>query len=447
MLLYLLLSVGAVSGLYTTNDDVLVITSPSDFNKKVVDTDDPAIVEFFAPWCGHCKNLASEWKKAATALKGIAKVVAVDADAHREIGAPYDIKGFPTIKFFGVDKKKPQDYNGERTANGIVEYVIRELKSIATARLGGKAKPQRSRSSGSDSGSDSGSGGDGGPSAVVTLTASNFAEKVLESNEPWLVEFFAPWCGHCKNLAPAWEAAAKKLKGKVNLGAVDATVESSLGSEYGVRGYPTIKAFRAGSKKTPLDYSGGRTADAIVSYALSELYEENLPPKEVKELVNSELFEKECSAPNLCVLSFFPDLMDSGVEGRNNYLKTLRAVAEAQKRKPLNFLWAPALAQSRLEKELGVGGSGYPALVVMNAKKQRLGHMLRAYTEEAINKYIDGLLAGKEVTVPLPEGLAAKVQTTTPWDGKAPALEELQEVDLSELGIEVPKVEPVHDTL
>lgn len=49
-----------------------------------------------------------------------------------------------------------------------------------------------------------------------------------------MVEFFAPWCGHCKNLAPHWEQAATELKGKVKLGALDATVHTVTAGRYGV---------------------------------------------------------------------------------------------------------------------------------------------------------------------------------------------------------------------
>lgn len=77
-----------------------------------------------------------------------------------------------------------------------------ELKKIVSARLGGK--------SGGSSG-----GGSGGTKEVVELTESNFEKLVLNSEDMWLVEFFAPWCGHCKNLAPHWDSAASELKGKV----------------------------------------------------------------------------------------------------------------------------------------------------------------------------------------------------------------------------------------
>ena len=50
-------------------------------------------------------------------------------------------------------------------------------------------------------------------SPVIKLTQDNFETEVLKSPDLWIVEFFAPWCGHCKNLAPEYEKAAKSLKG------------------------------------------------------------------------------------------------------------------------------------------------------------------------------------------------------------------------------------------
>lgn len=84
------------------------------------------LLEFYAPWCGHCRNLAPEYEKAAKALKGIANIAAIDADKER---TEVQIQGFPTIKLF-VDGKM-SDYDGPRTADGIVDFMFRKLRNVS----------------------------------------------------------------------------------------------------------------------------------------------------------------------------------------------------------------------------------------------------------------------------------------------------------------------------
>ena len=91
---------------------------------------------------------------------------------------------------------------------------------------------------------------------VLALTSDNFTEFVSTS-ELALVEFYAPWCGHCKRLAPDYAFAAKelKLRHKITLAKVDATEETSLAKTFGVDGYPTLKVFRFGKD---YEYKGPR---------------------------------------------------------------------------------------------------------------------------------------------------------------------------------------------
>lgn len=97
---------GTAFGLYGSNSKVVKLDK-SNFNSLVINSKDVWMVEFFAPWCGHCKSLAPEWEKAAKALEGIVKVGAVDMTTDQEVGSPYGIQGFPTLKFFGESKSKP----------------------------------------------------------------------------------------------------------------------------------------------------------------------------------------------------------------------------------------------------------------------------------------------------------------------------------------------------
>lgn len=98
---------------------------------------------------------------------------------------------------------------------------------------------------------------------VVVLKESNFSDFV-ESNRYLMVEFYAPWCGHCQALAPEYAAAATELKGEaVALAKVDATEESELAEEYEVQGFPTVYFFVDGQHKP---YNGQRTKEAIVTW-------------------------------------------------------------------------------------------------------------------------------------------------------------------------------------
>lgn len=102
-------------------------------------------------------------------------------------------------------------------------------------------------------------------SHVLSLTKDTFDDAV-KTHKHLLVKFVAPWCGHCKALAPAYAAAAKQLAesgSEIKLANVDATIEQDLAQKYEVKGYPTIKFFSDG---ITFEYTGGRTQDDIVNW-------------------------------------------------------------------------------------------------------------------------------------------------------------------------------------
>jgi protein disulfide-isomerase A6 len=91
------------------------------------------LVRFYAPWCGHCKNLQPAYEQAAQKLKGLAKVAAIDCDddANKPFCGSMGVQGFPTLKIVKPGKKpgRPivEDYQGARTAKGIVDAVVEKI--------------------------------------------------------------------------------------------------------------------------------------------------------------------------------------------------------------------------------------------------------------------------------------------------------------------------------
>lgn len=92
----------------------------------------------------------------------------------------------------------------------------------------------------------------------------------MNSTADVLVEFYAPWCGHCKQLAPIYDAVAKKLL--VNKNIVIAKVDSTLNEvpSVSIKGFPTIKFFPNGSKNAPVDFEGDRSEEGILAYLKSK---------------------------------------------------------------------------------------------------------------------------------------------------------------------------------
>ncbi|CAH01095.1 protein disulfide isomerase PDI1 [Kluyveromyces lactis] len=107
-------------------------------------------------------------------------------------------------------------------------------------------------------------------SAVVKLDADTFHEFIKE-HPLVLAEFFAPWCGHCKTLAPEYVKAADELESKdIPLAQIDCQENQQFCQEQGIPGYPSLKLFKNGNPEAAGEYQGGRDAKAIVNYMLKQ---------------------------------------------------------------------------------------------------------------------------------------------------------------------------------
>ncbi|KAI8984046.1 thioredoxin-like protein [Mycotypha africana] len=226
--------------------NVLVLTD-ANFDAVMNGAHPPALIEFYAPWCGHCKNLAPTYAELGDAFalqKDKVLIAKFDADSNREVAQRYGIQGFPTLKWFpqgvtGADEV--EQYQGGRDLTSLANFV-RDKSGVAP----------RIRAQKSD---------------VITLNTKNFHDIALDPKKNVFVEFYASWCGHCKNLAPIWEKLGTAFANEENcvIAKIDADKERDIGTEFEIQGFPTIKFFPAG-ESDPISYEGPRTEAGFIEF-------------------------------------------------------------------------------------------------------------------------------------------------------------------------------------
>ena len=102
---------------------------------------------------------------------------------------------------------------------------------------------------------------------VKVVVAKTFDQIVYDDSKNVLVEFYAPWCGHCKKLVPIYDELATSFKDQANvvIAKIDATA-NDISRSLGIRGFPTLKLFVAGNKQQPIDYNGDRSLEDLTKF-------------------------------------------------------------------------------------------------------------------------------------------------------------------------------------
>lgn len=227
--------------------NVVDLTSIRDFNKRI-GRSQGVLIKYYAPWCGHCKNLAPVYEKVADAFadqKDTVLIAKVDADKNKDLGKKAGVRGFPTLKWYPAGSTEPEEFNSGRDLESIVKLV--------TEKSGKKSsiKPPP-------------------PPAAEQLTDRNFDQVVLDEDKDALVEFYAPWCGHCKNLNPTYQQVAQAFSGDddcvVAQMDADNQANKAIAQRYGVSSYPTLMFFPKGDKSNPVPYNGGRGEEDFIKF-------------------------------------------------------------------------------------------------------------------------------------------------------------------------------------
>lgn len=201
----------------------------------------------YAPWCFHCKKTKPELVEAAKEFKDDPKVefVAVDCTKFSAVCSAYDVRGYPTIKYFSYLKTQ-KEYTGGRTANDFIKFMKNpEKEAIEKPKV--EVVPFTS-------------------DKIVILNEKTF-DSTLQKHNSAMVYFFTEWCGYCKILKPIYSKTADLLHDSnisSVLTAIDCSTSHDICKKHNIEGYPTLKYFKNG--KFFRDYNKERTTDAIIEF-------------------------------------------------------------------------------------------------------------------------------------------------------------------------------------
>lgn len=204
---------------------------------------------------GHADILAN-YREVASAFKGKALVVNVPS-TEKKILEFFDISVSSLPVMVLADLAAPSGikkyrYEGDHSVESVSEFVSDFFSGNLKPFLKSEAVEPEDTT------------GD-----VVVLRGSSFADLVLNNDKDVLVKFYAPWCGHCKKLAPVWEELGKQLKtqtDKIIVAKMDSTANEVDVPGVAVQGYPTIYFFKGDKKGEPIKYEQGRSLDDFIQF-------------------------------------------------------------------------------------------------------------------------------------------------------------------------------------
>jgi protein disulfide-isomerase len=270
------------------------------------------MVEFFSPYCGHCKHFAPTWQTmyefyytddpvpqsegTEDDLNGFTKYydfhfAKVDCVANGDACAAHNIGSFPTVVLFKDGVKVSSNTGAQNLAfmSTWVEETLETIKPGSRIKGGPKLpavgdhtvdKPlpeplplEKEKTSTTVAATSTKSTVKATkiakpiPNAAgksQDLTAESFQRLVTMTHDPWFIKFYAPWCPHCQHLAPNWQGMARKMEGQVNIGEVNCDIEKRLCRDIKVKGYPTILFFRGGER---IEYDGLRGLGDLILFA------------------------------------------------------------------------------------------------------------------------------------------------------------------------------------
>ena len=204
------------------------------------------------------EGILEEYRKVAKEFKGkvLFIYINIDDEENQRILEYFNIKAAdcPSYRFIILEEEGMQKFKPD--TDEVTEAVVKQFVQDVIDK---KRKPHLNSEEVPE---------DWDSKPVKVLVGKNFAEVAKDKSKNVFVEFYAPWCGHCKQLAPIWDELAEKFKDQSDI--VIAKMDSTVNEveEVKIQGFPTLKYFPKDSDDV-VDYSGGRDFDSLVKFVES----------------------------------------------------------------------------------------------------------------------------------------------------------------------------------
>lgn len=399
-----------------TGTSYVVELTPENFETEVLKSNSVWMVEFYADYCGHCKNLEPIYTQVANTVEGIAKVGAINAEKYNNFTTEHNIAGYPTIRIYGKDKDEdPEEYIGKRTTKDLCRAIIREMKRSILLQYG---NPNLFR----------------GYSDVSILTHHNLTS-IENDNKIWAIVFYIPWCTRSEKLSPKWNVVSKTLSGKVRFGAVNLATYRNKIRYYDIQESPTIMLLpkNKDNKRQFLTYEGDFSSINISNWIRQHLT--NIPPPKINQITEN-IFNKDHNL--IWIISFLPNFEMCQTLCRNNYLDILKDVSTSFKTKIWNWGWSEEGAQKDLEKSFNLTVFGYPALAAVNAKQKSFSMLRDFFNKTKIEEFLTDVALKRVDFDSFQNGLLPDVVEVESWnekDNEKEMEDNIDESDLEENGV------------
>ncbi|KAN0037306.1 hypothetical protein ACTFIV_002647 [Dictyostelium citrinum] len=376
--IFAIICIESTFGFYTDNSNVINLTKKN-FQQQVLNSQHNWMVEFYAPWCGHCKSLKPEYEKASNNLKGLVKIGAINCDEEKELCGQYQIQGFPTLKFFSTNPKtgkkgQPEDYQGARSASEIAKFSLAKLPSTHIQKVTQD-------------------------NINKFLTGTSDAKALLFTDKAKTTDLY--------------KALSVDFLKTLTLGEARNINKETL-EKYNIEKFPTLLVFTNDDGETFTKFEGKLSHSTIYKFLepfsskkstnnnngnneeSTTTTEKDPASEKFVEIKDEKSFEKSCST-GLCIVALFDQSSIDEKESNQRYLELLNTISKDFIGR-MKFIWIDVSVHDKIIPQFDL--SGTPNVFVINNSKKRYTPFMGSFTDESLNSFFKSILSGLKKAIP-----------------------------------------------